>query len=432
MSERSEPVRVGLLGCGTVGSALVRLVSDHADLLAERAGAPVEITRIGVRDTSRSRDVPVDRSVFTDDLASIVTHTDVDIVVEVMGGVDPAGGLLVKALEAGKPVVTANKELVATRGAELFSVASTVGVDLLFEASVGGGIPLIRPLRESLAGDRITRLLGIVNGTTNYILTRMTEEGSSFADALAEAQDLGYAEPDPTADIEGMDAAAKAAIIASIAFGTEVTAADVHREGITAITTDDITAARDLGYVIKPLAVAQGDQDSVSASTYPAMVPVHHPLASVRGAFNALFVEGDAVGEVMLYGPGAGGSPTASALLGDIVDAARNHRSGASAAVAGAPIAKRIRPIDDTESQFYLSLDVEDRPGVLARIAGIFGEHGVSILSMRQHGLGDDARLTFVTHRAREAALRATVDAAERLDAVRTVGSVLRVIGDDT
>ena len=424
-------IRVGLLGCGTVGAAFARLVHDHSDLLAARVGASVEITKVAVRDVALSRDVPLPAACFTAEPESVVSDPDIDIVVEVIGGVEPAFALVTKALEAGKPVVTANKELIAGRGVELFEAASISGVDLLFEASVGGGIPLIRPLRESLAGDRISRIMGIVNGTTNYVLTRMTEEGSSFADALREAQELGYAEPDPTADIEGLDAAAKAAIIASIVFGAKVTPDDVYCEGITTITPDDITSARALGYVVKPLAVVEGADGWLAARVYPAMVPEQHPLASVRGSFNALFVEGDAVGELMLYGRGAGGAPTASALLGDLVDAAKNLASGGAGAPIGSLVRKEVRSIDDATSEFYLSMDVADEPGVLARIAGAFGEHGVSILSMRQYGKGSEARLIFVTHRAREADMRATLRAVEELEPVKMIGSVVRVIGED-
>ncbi|HEX2738318.1 MAG TPA: homoserine dehydrogenase, partial [Acidimicrobiia bacterium] len=305
------------------------------------------------------------------------------------------------------------------------------GVDLLFEASVGGGIPLIRPLRESLAGDRIRRVMGIVNGTTNYILTRMAEAGSSFQDALGEAQVLGFAESDPTADIEGFDAAAKAAIIASIAFGARVVAGDVYREGISQLTDDDIASARELGYVVKLLAIAEEAGGEVAVRVHPAMVPSHHPLASVRESFNAIFIEGDAVGELMLYGRGAGGSPTASAVLGDLVDAAKNLVSGGRGATIGTFVRKPIRPIDEVESEFYLLMEVTDEPGVLASIASAFGRHGVSIQSMQQRGIGADARLIFITHRAREADLRATVHEVRELAVVRHIGSVLRVIGGD-
>jgi homoserine dehydrogenase len=360
-----------------------------------------------------------------------VSDPDVDIVVEVIGGIEPARELIVDALMGGKPVVTANKELIATHGRELFETAEGAGVDILFEASVGGGIPLIRPLRESLAGDRIRRVMGIVNGTTNFILTRMTDDGASFADALGEAQRLGFAETDPTADVEGYDAAAKAAIIASIAFGARVVADDVYREGIAEITADDITSAADLGYVVKLLAVAEDLDGDVAVRVHPAMVPVRHPLAAVRDSFNAVFIEGDAVGELMLYGRGAGGAPTASAVLGDLVDAAKNLVEARKGATIGTLAPKPIRAIDEVESQFYLLMEVADRPGVLAAIATEFGQHGVSIRSMQQRGIGDDARLIFVTHKAREADLRATVRSLESVEAVHRVGSVLRVMGEE-
>jgi homoserine dehydrogenase len=331
----------------------------------------------------------------------------------------------------GKPVVTANKELIATHGRELFETEEGAGVDILFEASVGGGIPLIRPLRESLAGDRIRRVMGIVNGTTNYILTRMTDAGASFADALAEAQRLGFAETDPTADVEGFDAAAKAAIIASIAFGARVVVGDVYREGIADITLDDIASARDLGYVVKLLAVAEEFDGEVAVRVHPAMVPVRHPLASVRDSFNAVFIEGDAVGELMLYGRGAGGAPTASAVLGDLVDASKNLVEGRKGATIGTLAPKPIRAIDDIESQFYLLMEVPDRPGVLAAIATTFAEHGVSIRSMQQRDKGEEARLIFVTHKARESDLRSTVRALRDVEQVHRVGAVLRVMGEE-
>ena len=426
-----ETVRVGLLGCGHVGSALVRLIDEHADVIESRAGVRIEITRVAVRNLARERDVPIPAGRFTHDAEGVVADPAVDVVVEVIGGIEPARSLITEALKAGKPVVTANKELLANVGKELFETAEGSGVDLLFEASVAGGIPLIRPLRESLAGDRIRRVIGIVNGTTNYILTRMTEEGASFHDALAEAQTLGYAERDPTADIEGYDAAAKATIIASIAFGARVVAGDVYREGIAEISNHDITSAHDLGYIVKLLAVAEEIDGDLAVRVHPAMIPVHHPLASVRESFNALFIEADAVGELMLYGRGAGGSPTASAVLGDLIDAAKNLTSGGRGATIGALGKRRVRPIDEVESQFYLLMEVADQPGVLAKIADQFGRHRVSIKSMQQRGIGADARLIFVTHRAREADLRATVHALRDVDVVHRVGSVLRVLGDE-
>jgi homoserine dehydrogenase len=423
-------VRVGVLGCGNVGGPLVELVAAQGDAIEARTGVRLEVVGVAVRDLAKARPASIDRRLLTDDAHALVADPRVDVVVEVIGGVDPARDLILAALKAGKPVITGNKELLATNGAELFEAAEDAGVDLLFEAAVAGGIPIVRPLRESLVGEQITRVLGIVNGTTNYILTRMTEAGASYAEALAEAQALGYAEADPTADVEGHDAGAKAAIIASIAFGASVVASDVHVEGISGLTSGDIEFARRLGYVIKLLAVAeQAPTGEIGVRVHPSMVPVDHPLASVREAFNAVFVEGASVGDLMFYGRGAGGGPTASAVLGDLVDAALNRRKGSHASV-GRLAQAAIRAIDEVESAYYLNVEVLDRPGVLAQVAGVFGEHGVSIRSMEQEGLGDEARLIFITHRAREADVRATLQGLDALEAVDRIGSVLRVVGD--
>jgi homoserine dehydrogenase len=428
-----EPVRVGLLGCGNVGAALVELIRTRSDDIAARTGVALEVARVAVRSTTKERSVALPEGVLTHDAAGLVTDPEIDIVVEVIGGIEPARELILDAIKAGKPVITANKELLANVGAELFAAADHAGVDLLFEAAVGGGIPVIRPLRESLAGERIDRVMGIVNGTTNYILTRMTEAGASYADALGEAQSLGYAERDPTADVEGYDAAAKAAIIASIAFGVRVVAGDVTNEGIAHMTRADIDYAAKMGYVIKLLAIAEQrdgpDGSEVGVRVHPAMVPAEHPLASVRDSFNAVFVEGAAVGALMFYGRGAGGFPTASAVLGDLIDAAVNRTRGSHASI-GALGKARIRPIDEVETAYYLNIDVFDRPGVLAAVAGVFGTQGVSIRSMEQEGLGNEARLVFITHIAREAAMQATVRDLHHLDSVDRITSVLRVIGE--
>jgi homoserine dehydrogenase len=366
-----------------------------------------------------------------------VNDPDIDVVVELIGGIEPPRTLIIEALKAGKPVVTGNKDLLASAGGELSEVAAAVGLDLLYEASVGGAIPVIRPLRESLAGERIQRVMGIVNGTTNYILTRMSEDGVDYAEALAEAQSLGYAESDPTADVEGHDASAKAAILASIAFGQDVVAGDVYREGITAVSPADIAFAHQLGYEIKLLAVAEhiagptgtdASLGAIAVRVHPAMVPRTHPLATVRDSFNAVFIEGEAVGELMLYGRGAGGRPTASAVLGDLIDAAHNLRAGAGGRVAVTSRA-HIHPIDALRAQYYISIDVLDRPGVLAAVAGVFGENRVSIRSMEQVGLGDEARLVFITHTAVERDVQATLEGLARLDAVERVGGLLRVVG---
>ena len=430
-----ERVRIGLLGCGNVGAALVDLIDGRRDAIAARTGVFLEVTRVAVRSLAKERPVELPENVLTLDAAGVVVDPEVDVVVEVIGGIEPARELVLAALKAGKPVVTGNKELLANVGADLFAAAEEAGVDLLFEAAVAGGIPFIRPLRESLAGERIDRIMGIVNGTTNYILTRMTEAGASYADALSEAQSLGYAERDPTADVEGHDAAAKAAIIASIAFGVRVVAGDVYDEGISRVTTADIEYADKMGYVVKLLAIAEqhgvpegGLGGEVAVRVHPAMVPKDHPLASVRDSFNAVFVEGAAVGDLMFYGRGAGGGPTASAVLGDVIDAALN-RSRNSHATIGALSKARIRPIDEVVSAYYLNLDVFDRPGVLAAVAGVFGNHDVSIRSMEQEGLGGEARLVFITHMAREAAVQATIRDLHHLEAVDRITSVLRVVG---
>ena len=427
-------VRVGLLGCGHVGAALVALVAERRPEIARRRALDLEVVRIAVRNTAIDRDVPVSGDSFTTDAASVVSDPDVDVIVEVMGGIEPARELVSTALAAGKPVVTANKDLLANHGAELYALAEANGVDLLFEAAVAGAIPIMRPLRESLAGEPINRVMGIVNGTTNFILSRMAADGASYVDALVEAQNLGYAESDPTADVEGYDAGAKVAVIATVAFGAMVVAGDVYHEGISGITQADIELAADLQHCIKLLAVAErtvadDGEPQIGVRVHPTLVPLDHPLASVNGSFNAVFVESAAAGDLMLYGRGAGGRPTASAVLGDLIDASANMARGHGATI-GTLEQVRIAPIDDVVSAFYLNIEVDDRPGVLASVATVFGEHGVSIRSMEQEGLGGEARLVFITHGARERDLRATIDELRSLEAVRAVGSVLRVIGD--
>jgi homoserine dehydrogenase len=423
------PVRVGLLGCGNVGAALVSQIQTGVDAIEARTGLRLEVAQVAVRNLYRERPVHLPDGVLTHDAAAVVADPTIDVVVEAIGGIEPARTFLLDALKAGKPVVTANKELLANVGSELFAAADAAGVDLLFEAAVGGGIPLIRPLRESLAGERVRRVMGIVNGTTNYVLTRMSEEGLSYADALAEAQGLGYAERDPTADVEGFDASAKAAILATVAFRATVVAGDVYREGIAAITPADLTSAARLGYAVKLLAVAeQGDDGRVAVRVHPAMVPTAHPLASVRESFNAVFVEGDAVGSLMFYGRGAGGLPTASAVLGDVIDAAVNLSSGMHAAL-GTFARPTILAIDETSAEYLLSLDVADEPGVLHAVTGAFAEHGVSIRAAEQEGIGPDARLVFITHEALEADVQATVRRLRDLPVVRRVGGLIRVIG---
>jgi homoserine dehydrogenase len=424
-------VRIGVLGCGNVGAAFVQLVERQADVIEARTGVRLQVVRVAVRNVSRDREVELPEGVITRDASALVSDPTVDLIVEVIGGIEPARELISTAIANGKPVITANKELLANVGHELWAQSDAAGVDLLFEAAVAGGIPLIRALRESLRGEPVTRVIGIVNGTTNFILTKMTDEGADYGAALSEAQRLGFAERDPTADVEGFDAAAKAAIIASIAFGARVVAGDVYHEGISGVTASDISIARRLGYVVKLLAIAEKDSesDTVAVRVHPAMVPVAHPLASVRDSYNAVFVEGDAVGSLMFYGRGAGGMPTASAVLGDVIDAAVNLRKethGTIGSFARVP----VRPIDQTSSQFLLSLDVEDKPGVLHAITGVFAAHGVSIRAAEQEGIGEDARLVFVTHRALEADMQACVNEFRKLPIVKRASGLLRVIGE--
>ncbi|WP_226899628.1 homoserine dehydrogenase [Nonomuraea phyllanthi] len=425
-------MKVALLGCGVVGSQVVRLLREQAADIVARVGAPLELAGVAVRDPGRRRDTSVDPGLLTTDAEALVTAPDVDIVVELIGGTDPAGRLVLRALHGGRSVVTANKALLAREGAALHRAAHAAGVDLCYEASVAGAIPLLRPLRESLAGDRVTRVLGIVNGTTNYVLDRMDSTGASFDDALAEAQALGYAESDPTADVEGHDAAAKAAILAQLAFHSRVTAADVHREGITGITPADIANARAMGYVIKLLAIcSRGDRHGVGVRVHPAMIPRSHPLAGVREAYNAVFVEARSAGNLMFYGAGAGGAPTASAVLGDLVAAARNRLAGVSGPPESVYAALPVHPMGETVTRSYIALEVLDKSGVLARVCEVFAAHDVSIQTVRQEGRGDDAQLILVTHQAEDAALGATVRALERLDVVRAVASVMRVEAED-
>ena len=430
------PLRVALLGCGVVGSEVARLIiGQEADLRA-RVGRPLELVGIAVRQPDRDR-AGIDSELLTTDAEALVTREDVDLVIEVIGGIEPARSLILAAMRHGASVVTANKELLAEDGAALFEAAEQAGADLYFEAAVAGAIPIIRPLRESLVGDEITSVIGIVNGTTNYILDRMDTGGISFAEALQEAQQFGYAEADPTADVEGFDAAAKAAILASLAFHTRVTGADVYREGITGVTPTDIASAHDIGCVVKLLAICQLSppvagpaERTVSVRVHPAMIPRSHPLAAVGDAYNAVFVESMSAGRLMFYGPGAGGSPTASAVLGDLVTVARNRLRGAVGPGESSYAARPVSRIGSVLTRYHVSLEVADVVGVLATIADVFAEHGVSIETVRQNGRGADAQLVLVTHRAHDAALSATVQALRGLDVVRQVTSVMRVEGD--
>ncbi|WP_090095176.1 homoserine dehydrogenase [Lentzea jiangxiensis] len=429
-----KPIRVALLGCGTVGTEVVRLLTDQAEDLTQRIGAPVELAGIAVRRPNKHREVP--EHLLTTDAAALVKSDDVDVIVEVIGGIDPTRGLLLEALRGGKSVVTANKALLAEHGPDLFEAADASGADLYFEAAVAGAIPLLRPLRESLAGDRITRVMGIVNGTTNFILSAMDATGAGYAETLEEASRLGYAEADPTADVDGFDAASKAAILASLAFHTRVTASDVYREGIRAVSAADIAAARGLGRTVKLLAICErvvspSGQESVAVRVHPAMIPRTHPLASVNGAFNAVFVEADAAGEMMFYGQGAGGAPTASAVVGDLVAVARNMVASGRGPRESAYAALPAQPMGNTPTRYHISLDVADKAGVLSQVAAVFAEHDVSIAAVRQEGRVEDASLVIVTHAATDAALRSTVDKIGGLPVVRDVVSVMRVEGEE-
>ncbi len=449
------PVRVGLLGCGNVGASLVGLLTERADATAADAGIRIELAGIAVRSTTKDRleayGQVVDPGLLTTDAEALVRDPSIDVVVELIGGIEPARSLILDSLKARKPVVTGNKELLANHGAELYGAAEAAGVDLLFEAAAAGAIPIIRPLRESLLGEEVRAVMGIVNGTTNYILTRMTEEGVAYGEVLAEAQRLGYAERDPTADVEGYDAGAKAAIMASIAFGANVVAGDVYHEGIGAISAEDIEFGRRFNYTIKPLAIAERFESpdggsEIGVRVYPAMVPDDHPLASVRGSFNAVFIDGGAAGELMFYGRGAGGLPTASAVMGDLIDAAVNLRRGTFRPVPSGPRA-RIRPIDDLETAYYIGLTVDDSPGVLSKVSGAFGSNDVSILAMQQEAQQPDhqgtqiagggagasggrAKVAFITHVARERDVQATLAELRQLDEVHDVQSLLRVVGN--
>ncbi|WP_166140541.1 homoserine dehydrogenase [Nocardioides ochotonae] len=432
---RGEALKVAVLGCGSVGSQVVRLLQEQAEDLTARVGAPVELVGVAVRRLDAPREIEVPADLLTTDAHALVARDDVDLVVEVIGGIEPARSLILAALANGASVVTANKALLAEDGPTLFEAAAKAGRDLYYEAAVAGAIPILRPLRESLAGDRVTRVLGIVNGTTNFILDKMDSSGAGFEDALQEAQELGYAEADPTADVEGFDAAAKAAILASLAFHSRVTAADVHREGISEVTSADVASARDMGAVVKLLAICElipveGGDDAVSVRVHPAMIPRSHPLASVREAYNAVFVESDAAGQLMFYGPGAGGAPTASAVLGDLVTVARNLLAGTRGAGESAYADRAVLPMGEACTRYHVAIDVDDRAGVLASVATAFADHGVSIQTVRQEGRDLDAQLVVVSHEATDAQLSATVETLRGMDIVRDVTSVMRVEGE--
>lgn len=429
MSESKRELRIGMLGCGVVGSQVARLLAQDSGDFQARCGANLTLAKVAVRDLTKDR-VGIPKSALTSDLESVVNDPEIDIIIEVMGGLEPAQQLLLAAIRSGKSVITANKALLASHGAALFEAADKAGVDIYYEAAVGGAIPILRPLRESIVGDHVHRVMGIVNGTTNYILTKMDEAGSDFAAALSEAQGLGFAEADPTADVEGLDAAAKAAILAGLAFHTRVTIDDVKVEGITKISARDIQVAREIDHVIKLLAIAElSGADEMNVRVNPVLLPRQHPLAAVRGAFNAIFIEAESAGELMFYGRGAGGSPTASAILGDLIAVARNKVRGSEGAGESDYAARGMAKPGDLIVRYLIRLEVFDRPGVLATVAKIFAAHEVSIETVRQSGRGDSAELIVMTHAAREGSLEGTVRELSGSDVVRSVESVLRVEG---
>ena len=423
----NRTLKVGMLGCGVVGSNVARLLHEDSGDFAARSGATLTLAKVAVKNAATKRD-HVDPAIISTDPHSIVNDPSIDIVIEVMGGIEPARELILTAIKNGKSIITANKALLALHGAELFEAADKNGVDLYYEAAVGGAIPILRPMRESIVGDHVHRVMGIVNGTTNYILTKMDEEGSAFADVLKEAQALGFAEADPTADIEGHDAAAKAAILAGLAFHSRVTSKDVYCEGISKISARDVAVARDMDHVIKLLAIAELTSDNqVSVRVHPTLISRQHPLASVRNAFNAVFVEAESAGELMFYGRGAGGAPTASAVLGDLIAIARNKTRGGEGHGESDYAELSIASIDKVKSRYLIRLDVADKPGVLATVAQLFATSNVSIETVRQSGRGDSAELIVATHAAPESSLQKTVDALAQSDVVKSVESVLRI-----
>ncbi len=427
MRGSQDCINIGLLGCGTIGSGVYHLIQKNYSELTEAAGKPLKVKRILVKDPYEPRPFEVDREIMVTDPGQVISDESIDIFVEVMGGIQPALSLALDIISSGRHLVTANKEIIANHGRELMAKAAQTGSHVRFEAAVGGGIPLIRPLEESLGGDNILKVMGIVNGTTNYILSKMSSEGSAYDQALAEAQRLGFAESDPTADVEGFDAASKLAILCSILFKRGVTPREIYREGILSVRPEDLENARELGFVVKLLAIAVRENDLISARVHPTMIPDSHPLASVNGNFNAIFVVGESVGELMFYGQGAGSLPTATAVLGDVVNVARN--------LGRPPISTRtywlrdasIKPIGDTVTRFYMVLRVIDKPGVLARIAGVFGDNNVSLESVVQKGIGDSAQIILITHEVIESNFMKAKNGLEKLDVVLEIPSVIRV-----
>jgi len=424
-----KTLKVGMLGCGVVGSQIARLLIENKSDLTSRAGANLELVKVAVKNINTKRE-GISSNLLTDDAKSVVNDPEIDLIIEVIGGISPAKELILAAIKNGKSVVTANKALLAQAGAELYTAADNANVDLYYEAAVAGAIPILRPLRESLVGDQVHRIMGIVNGTTNYILTKMDESGTAFDDALKQAQQLGFAEADPTADVEAIDAASKAAILAGLAFHSRVSDSDVYREGITKITANDVKVAKAMDMVIKLLAIAElTPEGEISVRVHPALISRNHPLASVRESFNAVFVEAKSAGQLMFYGKGAGGEPTASAILGDLVAVARHKVSGGIGPKESDYADLKIAKIGQTKTRYLIRLNVADKPGVLESVAHVFAAHGVSIQTVRQTGAGDKAELIVMTHSSTESALSETVKDLSKLPAVTDVASVLRVEG---
>lgn len=425
-------INVGLIGCGVVGSGVVELLARNAFDIANRCGEPINLVKVLEIDTKKLDAAGVAADIRVNDINDILDDDDINVIVEVMGGIEPARTYILEAMRRGKNVVTANKDLIAVAGGELLDTAADHGVDFMFEASVGGGIPVIAPLKQSLPGNRLQQVIGIVNGTTNYILTKMSREGSSFTDVLAEAQHLGYAEADPTSDTEGIDAARKITILASIAFNSRLTLDDVYVEGITRITPQDINYGRELGYTIKLLAIAKEIDGSIQVRVHPAFIPNHHPLAAVNGVFNAIFMTGDAVGDVMLYGRGAGKEPTASAVVGDLMEIGRNLKHHSTGRIGCTCYEhKKVLPIDELISKYYIRMTVVDRPGVLATIAGVFGANEVSLATVLQKTAGQAAQLILITHQVKEANLQDSLAVLKALSMVDSIDNVIRVEGDN-
>ena len=428
-----KTIRVGMLGLGTVGTGVYKVLTQNADAIASRVGASISVEKIVVNNINKERNIKIAPGVLTDNVEEVLDNQDIDIVVEVMGGIEPAQTYILKALRGGKHVVTANKDLIAEHGKELFDAEKEHHTDLFFEASVAGGIPIIRPLKQCLAANRVSGVMGIINGTTNFILTKMTKEGRDFNDVLSEAQQLGYAEADPTSDIEGLDAARKTAILASVAFNTRVTYQDVYVEGITRISPMDIKYANELGYTLKLLGIAKDLEGQVEVRVHPVFIPNAHPLAAVNDAFNAIFVTGDAVGETMFYGPGAGELPTASAVVADVIEVARNIQSNVTGRISCTCYEeKEIKPIGDITSKYYLRLIVKDEPGVLASIASVLGNQKVSIATVIQkRNVEDLAEVVLITHKVKEQNLQDALSIIKGMSITKDIANVIRVEGED-